>query len=115
MKTLKRISDRAMFRAATRQLRQHLNNRPLTKAEVSQRMFEIENEIDGMRLNQSRLDPFEWSSAQESLRIDSHIFRLQSERDSLLKIQDSPLYAYHQTTAALASRVAFYAEKAGIQ
>lgn len=104
----KPLTDKAMFNAAVRALRNHLDSRPMTKAEVSAAANAAE---------QRMANHVAMAKDDDSLvRMSQTLFAnwAKQERDSLVAIADSPWHAYQQTADNLAERVNLYAKKAGV-
>jgi hypothetical protein len=104
----KPLTDKAMFHAAVRALRNHLEVRPMTKTEVAAATSAAE---------QRMANHLENAKDDDSLvRMSQTLFAgwAKQERDSLAAIADSPWHAYQQTAANLAERVNLYAKKAGV-
>jgi len=102
------ITDAQCYQAAVKRLREHLSDRPMTKAESIDVAAQIEERI---KLHKS------WQDSPDGLtrsiqQLLAH--NAQMDLDAIRGIQSSPLHAYNKTTAELAARVEFYSKRIGL-
>jgi len=118
----KPITDKQMFHGAVRALKAHLANRPMTKAECTAKVASLAAQAQAAQaraeLAQQPIDidgEVVWCHHEEVMWAKHKAFQASIEAEAYSQIAGSPLHAYHQTTAHLASRVSFYAALAGVR
>lgn len=118
----KPISDKQMFLSAVKALRGHLAARPLTKAECADKIEALVAQSQAAEARAERAQQPVYENGEvvfahhEEVMWAKHVaFQAGLEASAYRQIADSPLHAYHQTTAHLANRVSFYAARAGVR